>query len=46
MGRAGADRRPRLPSRPCFVNFRTTDEDILALVDEVARIGRELAGRR
>lgn len=36
----------RVCLRPCFVNFRTTDEDVLALVDEVARIGRELAGRR
>ena len=29
--------------RPCFVNFRTTDEDVLALLDETLRIGRELA---
>ncbi len=29
--------------RPCFVNFRTTDEDVLALLDETRRIGRELA---
>jgi aromatic-L-amino-acid decarboxylase len=29
--------------RPCFVNFRTTDEDVLALLDEARRIGRELA---
>ena len=28
--------------RPCFVNFRTTDEDVLALLDEARRIGREL----
>ena len=28
--------------RPCFVNFRTTDEDVLALLDETRRIGREL----
>jgi len=30
--------------RPCFVNYRTTDDDVLALVDEAARSGRELAG--
>jgi aromatic-L-amino-acid/L-tryptophan decarboxylase len=29
--------------RPCFVNFRTTDEDVLALLDETRRIGHELA---
>jgi len=28
--------------RPCFVNFRTTDDDVLALLDEARRIGREL----
>lgn len=28
--------------RPCFVNFRTTDEDVLALLDETRRIGGEL----
>ncbi len=30
--------------RPCFVNFRTTDDDVLALVDEARRVGQELAG--
>ena len=33
----------RVCLRPCLVNFRTTDEDVLALVEEAARIGRELA---
>jgi aromatic-L-amino-acid decarboxylase len=28
--------------RPCLVNFRTSDEDVLALVEQAARIGREL----
>jgi hypothetical protein len=27
--------------RPCFVNFRTTDDDVLALMD----VARELGGR-
>jgi aromatic-L-amino-acid decarboxylase len=35
----------RVCLRPCFVNFRTTDDDVLALVDESVRVGRELAGR-
>jgi len=30
--------------RPCLVNFRTTDEDVLALVEQAARVGRQLAG--
>lgn len=29
--------------RPCFVNFRTTDGDVLALVEEALRVGREIA---
>ena len=29
--------------RPCVVNFRTTDEDVLAFVEHVERVGRELA---
>jgi aromatic-L-amino-acid decarboxylase len=29
--------------RPCFVNFRTTDEDVLALVDVAREIGERLA---
>jgi aromatic-L-amino-acid decarboxylase len=33
----------RVCLRPCLVNFRTTDEDVLALVDQTRRIGRELA---
>ena len=31
--------------RPCFVNFRTTDADVLAFVEHVQRVGRELAER-
>jgi aromatic-L-amino-acid decarboxylase len=34
----------RVCLRPCFVNFRTSDEDVLALVEETVWIGRELAG--
>lgn len=30
--------------RPCFVNFRTTEEDVLALVDIVREVGSRLAG--
>ena len=33
----------RVCLRPCFVNFRTTDDDVLALVEESVRVGRELA---
>ena len=29
--------------RPCFVNFRTTDADVQALVDEVCAVGAELS---
>ena len=29
--------------RPCFVNFRTTEEDVLALVDVAAELGERLA---
>jgi aromatic-L-amino-acid decarboxylase len=29
--------------RPCFVNFRTTEEDVLALLDIAAEVGEELA---
>jgi len=32
----------RIYIRPCIVNFRTTDADVLAFVEEVERIGREL----
>ncbi|HEY4347035.1 MAG TPA: aminotransferase class V-fold PLP-dependent enzyme [Gaiellaceae bacterium] len=28
--------------RPCIVNFRTSDDDVLAFVDSVERIGREI----
>jgi aromatic-L-amino-acid decarboxylase len=33
----------RIYIRPCLVNFRTTEDDVLAFVDQVERIGRELA---
>jgi aromatic-L-amino-acid decarboxylase len=29
----------RTAIRPCFVNFRTTDDDVRAIVDEVCRVG-------
>lgn len=30
--------------RPCFVNFRTSDEDVLALVDIAREVGNRVAG--
>ena len=30
--------------RACIVNFRTGEDDVRALIDEVVRVGRELAG--
>lgn len=30
--------------RPCFVNFRTTEEDVLALVDIAREVGARIAG--
>ncbi len=33
----------RVCLRPCFVNYRTTDADVLALVEEARRVGNELA---
>ncbi len=33
----------RVYVRPCLVNFRTSDDDVLAFVDHVERIGREIA---
>ena len=33
----------RVYVRPCLVNFRTTEDDVLAFVEQVERIGRELA---
>ena len=33
----------RIYIRPCIVNYRTTDDDVLAFVEQVERIGRELA---
>ncbi|HXF35778.1 MAG TPA: amino acid decarboxylase, partial [Actinomycetota bacterium] len=29
--------------RPCFVNFRTTEEDVLALLDITTEVGERLA---
>jgi aromatic-L-amino-acid decarboxylase len=29
--------------RPCFVNFRTTEEDVLALIDVTLELGSRLA---
>jgi len=30
--------------RPCFVNFRTTEDDVIALLDVARELGRRLAG--
>jgi aromatic-L-amino-acid/L-tryptophan decarboxylase len=30
--------------RPCFVNFRTTEDDVLALLDVARELGEQLAG--
>jgi aromatic-L-amino-acid decarboxylase len=30
--------------RPCFVNFRTTDEDVLAVLEVARELGERLAG--
>ena len=32
--------------RPCFVNFRTTEEDVLALLEVTLEVGARLAGDR
>ena len=29
--------------RPCFVNYRTTEEDVLAVLDVAAELGQALA---
>ncbi len=29
--------------RPCFVNFRTTEEDVLALLEVTREVGAKLA---
>jgi aromatic-L-amino-acid decarboxylase len=29
--------------RPCFVNFRTTDDDVLALLDVARELGERIA---
>jgi aromatic-L-amino-acid decarboxylase len=29
--------------RPCFVNFRTTEDDVLALLDVARELGERLA---
>jgi aromatic-L-amino-acid decarboxylase len=34
----------RVYLRPCFVNFRTTEEDVLALVDITREVGARIAG--
>jgi aromatic-L-amino-acid/L-tryptophan decarboxylase len=34
----------RVYIRPCIVNFRTSDSDVLAFVEEVERIGRSISG--
>ncbi|HEU5249843.1 MAG TPA: pyridoxal-dependent decarboxylase [Thermoanaerobaculia bacterium] len=34
----------RTAMRACIVNFRTTEEDLTFLLDEAARVGREIAG--
>ncbi len=31
--------------RPCFVNFRTTEDDVLALLDVARELGERLAGK-
>ena len=31
--------------RPCFVNYRTTDDDVLAILDVAAELGEWIAGR-
>jgi aromatic-L-amino-acid decarboxylase len=31
--------------RPCFVNYRTTDDDVLAVLDVAAELGERLAAR-
>lgn len=36
----------RVYLRPCFVNFRTTEEDVLALLDITLEVGARLAGDR
>jgi aromatic-L-amino-acid/L-tryptophan decarboxylase len=32
--------------RPCFVNYRTTDDDVLAVLDVAAELGERIASRR
>ena len=32
----------RIYIRPCIVNYRTSDDDVLAFVEQVERVGREL----
>jgi aromatic-L-amino-acid decarboxylase len=29
--------------RPCFVNYRTTDDDVLAILDVAAELGERIA---
>ena len=32
--------------RPCFVNYRTTDDDVMAVLDVAAELGERIASRR
>jgi aromatic-L-amino-acid/L-tryptophan decarboxylase len=32
--------------RPCFVNYRTTDDDVLAVLDVAAELGERIARER
>jgi aromatic-L-amino-acid/L-tryptophan decarboxylase len=32
--------------RPCFVNYRTTDQDVLAIIEVARELGERLAGER
>ena len=32
--------------RPCFVNYRTTDDDVLALLDVASELGERIAKER
>jgi aromatic-L-amino-acid/L-tryptophan decarboxylase len=35
----------RFALRACIVNFRTTSDDIHAVIDHTVAVGRELAGK-
>ena len=32
--------------RPCFVNYRTTDDDVMAILDVAAELGERIAKER